>query len=80
MDLVITNNQQAADKVEIKKCLDELGLLLQQIATMEEKEYEVLLEGVTPKMQSYAETVQDLADVANVQCLDQLYRLLEIEP
>ena len=67
-----------ADKTEIKKCLDELGLLLQQIATMEEKEYEVLLEGVTPKMQSYAETVQDLADVANVQCLDQLYHLLEI--
>lgn len=69
-----------ADKVEIKKCLDELGFLLQEIATMEEKEYEVLLEGVTPKMQSYAETVQDLADVANVQCLDQLYHLLEIEP
>ena len=69
-----------ADKTEIKKCLDELGFLLQEIATMEEKEYEVLLEGVTPKMQSYAETVQDLADVANVQCLDQLYRLLEIEP
>ena len=69
-----------ADKVEIKKCLDELGFLLQEISTMEEKEYEVLLEGVTPKMQSYAETVQDLADVANVQCLDQLYRLLGIEP
>ena len=69
-----------ADKVEIKKCLDELGFLLQEITTMEEKEYEVLLEGVTPKMQSYAETVQDLADVANVQWLDQLYHLLEIEP
>ena len=69
-----------ADKAEIKKCLDELGFLLQEITTMEEKEYEVLLQGVTPKMQSYAETVQDLADVANVQCLDQLYRLLEIEP
>ena len=53
---------------------------MQEIATMEEKEYEVLLQGVKPKMQSYAETVQDLADVANVQCLDQLYRLLEIEP
>ena len=69
-----------ADKVEIKKYLDELGFLLQEIATMEEKEYEVLLEGVTPKMQSYAETVQGLADVANVQWLDQLYHLLEIEP
>lgn len=69
-----------ADKVEIKKCLDELGFLLQEIATMEEKEYEVLLQGVTPKMQSYAETVRDLADVANVQWLDQLYHLLEIEP
>ena len=69
-----------ADKVEIKKCLDELGFLLQEIATMEEKEYEVLLQGVTPKMQSYAETVRDLADVANVQRLDQLYHLLEIEP
>lgn len=69
-----------ADNAEIKKCLDELGLLLQEIATMEEKEYEVLLQGVTPKMQSYAETVRDLADVANVQWLDQLYHLLEIEP
>lgn len=69
-----------ADKAEIKKCLDELGFFLQEIATMEEKEYEVLLEGMIPKVQSYAETVQDLADVANVQCLDQLYRLLEIEP
>ena len=69
-----------ADKVEIKKCLDELGFLLQEIATMEEKEYEVLLQGVKPKMQSYAETVRDLADIANVQCLDQLYHLLEIEP
>lgn len=69
-----------ADKVEIKKCLDELGFLLQEITTMEEREYEILLQGVKPKMQSYAETVQDLADVANVQCLDQLYRLLEIEP
>lgn len=69
-----------ADKAEIKKCLDELGFLLQEIATMEEKEYEVLLQGMIPKMQSYAETVQDLADVANVQCLDQLYHLLEIEP
>ena len=69
-----------ADNAEIKKCLDELGFLLQEITTMEEKEYEVLLQGVKPKMQSYAETVQDLADVANVQCLDQLYHLLEIEP
>ena len=69
-----------ADKVEIKKCLDELGFLLQQITTMEEREYEILLQGVTPKMQSYAETVRDLADVANVQWLDQLYHLLEIEP
>lgn len=69
-----------ADKVEIKKCLDELGLLLQEISTMEEREYEILLQGVKPKMQSYAETVQDLADVANVQYLDQLYHLLEIEP
>ena len=69
-----------ADKAEIKKCLDELGFLLQEITTMEEKEYEVLLQGVKPKMQSYAETVQDLADVANVQCLDQLYHLLEMEP
>lgn len=68
-----------ADKTEIKKCLDELGFLLQEIATMEEKEYEVLLH-LTPKMQSYAETVRDLADVANVQWLDQLYRLLGIEP
>ena len=69
-----------ADKAEIKKCLDELGFLLQEIATMEEKEYEVLLQGMIPKVQSYAETVQDLADVANVQCLGQLYNLLEIEP
>lgn len=69
-----------ADKAEVKKCLDELGFLLQEIATMEEREYEILLQGVKPKMQSYAETVQDLADVANVQCLDQLYYLLEIEP
>ena len=68
-----------ADKAEIKKCLDELGFLLQEITTMEEKEYEVLLH-FTPKMQSYAETVRDLADVANVQWLDQLYRLLGIEP
>lgn len=72
-----------ADKVEIKKCLDELGFFLQQIATLEEKEYEVHVltnEGIVTKKQDYKETVQDLADIANVQVLDQLYHLLEIEP
>ena len=71
-----------ADKAEIKKCLDELGLLLQQIATIEEKDYEVNVltnEGVVTKKQDYKETIQDLADIANVQVLDQLYDLLEIE-
>ena len=71
-----------ADKAEIKKCLDELGFLLQQIATIEEKDYEVNVltnEGVVTKKQDYKETIQDLADIANVQVLDQLYDLLEIE-
>ena len=71
-----------ADKKEIKSCLDELGNLLQQIATIEEKEYKVHVftnEGLVFKKQSYKETVQDLADIASVQVLDQLYNLLEIE-
>lgn len=71
-----------ADKKEIKSCLDELGNLLQQIATLEEEEYKVHVftnEGLVFKKQSYKETVQDLADIASVQVLDQLYNLLEIE-
>lgn len=71
-----------ADKKEIKSCLDELGNLLQQIATLEEKDHEVYVltnEGIVTKKQNYKETVQDLADIANVQVLDQLYDLLEIE-
>ena len=71
-----------ADKKEIKSCLDELGNLLQQIATLEEKDHEVFFftnEGLFLKKQSYKETVQDLADIASVQVLDQLYNLLEIE-
>ncbi len=72
-----------ADKKEIKSCLDELGNLLQQIATLEEEEeYKVHVftnEGLVFKKQFYKEMVQDLADIASVQVLDQLYKLLEIE-
>lgn len=70
-------------KEEIKLCLDELGHLLQMLATMEEKEYPVVINrgksDEKEKMSSYKETVQDLADIAAVQFLDQLYGLLDIE-
>lgn len=70
-------------KEDIKLCLDELGHLLKILATMEEKEYPVVINrGKTnekEKMSSYKETVQDLADIAAVQFLDQLYGLLDIE-
>lgn len=70
-------------KEEIKLCLDELGHLLQMLATMEEKEYPVVINrgksDEKEKMSSYKETVQDLADIAAVHFLDQLYGLLDIE-
>ena len=70
-------------KEDIKLCLDEIGDILQAIATMEEREYSTFINVGTPdekeKIASYKETVQDLADVAAVRFLDQLYELLEID-
>ncbi|MDN6627043.1 MAG: hypothetical protein L0K82_07500 [Pisciglobus halotolerans] len=70
-------------KEDIKLCLDEIGDILQAIATMEEREYSTIVNVGTPdekeKIASYKETVQDLADVAAVRFLDQLYELLEID-
>ena len=70
-------------KEELKLCLDEIGHILQMIATMENKIYTAVIGKGTDEEKtiktSYQETVQDLADIANVQFLDQLYSLLEIE-
>lgn len=70
-------------KEDLKVCLDEIGHILQTIATMEEKSYAVVVKKENNEeetiISSYKETVQALADVANVQFLDQLYSLLELE-